>query len=185
MLFEQGASSLTLFTNDSVNRNLFGSEIPTAWFQSVNAILCVILAPIMGALWVKLSNSKKGDLSIPTKMGIGLILLGIGCFFVVFGVMQKNFAGKANMIWVLSFYLFETIGEMCLSPVGTSMVSKLAPLKLASMIMGIWFISNFIAGILSGYVAELTANLGELQVFAALGVVVIVLGLFLISIRKN
>ena len=183
--FEQGATSLSLFTQESVNRNLFGKEISTAAFQSINAIFCVAFAPVLGALWVKLASSKNGDLSIPTKMGVGLILLGIGCFFVVLAVLQKNSSGMASMIWIVSFYFFETIGELCLSPVGLSMVSKLAPAKLISMITGVWFISTFAASTLSGYVAKAATDLGELEVFAILGVVVIILGLILILIRKR
>lgn len=188
--FEQAGSSLTIYTKDFINRNAFGMELPVSWFQSINAVFIVIFAPIVGKLWVKLANRPQGDLSIPRKMACGLILLGLGFLLMVGAVLQRGDAGdnvaiKANMLWLVGAYWFHTIGELCLSPVGLSMVSNLAPKKYLSLLMGVWLLSSAVANKLAGVLAGFMDKLGHLQIFGGVAVAVIICGLILFTLNKK
>jgi len=188
--FEQAGSSLTIYTRDFVNRNVGGKELAVSWFQSLNPFFVVTLAPIMSKLWLKLADRPKGDLSIPVKMGLGMISLGTGFILMVGAVLQRGNAGndvtvKASILWLIGPYFFQTLGELCLSPIGLSMVSKLAPVKLASLLMGVWLSSNGVANILAGYIASFTSNLGHLAIFGGIAVVSITCGLILIGLSKK
>lgn len=188
--FEQAGSSMTIYTKDFINRNAFGTELPVSWFQSLNPVFIVIFAPIMGKLWINLARRPQGDLNIPTKMASGLILLGIGFLLMVGAVLQRGGAGddvavKANMLWLVGAYWFHTIGELCLSPVGLSMVSKLAPKKFASLLMGVWFISSSVANKLAGVLAGFMDQLGHMEIFGGIAVAVIICGFILLSLNKK
>ncbi|MGC4377474.1 peptide MFS transporter [Fictibacillus sp. Mic-4] len=185
--FEQAGSSLTLYTDKFIDRNVFDWTVPTSWFQSLNPLFIVILAPILSALWVKLSNTKRGDLAIPTKMGVGLILLGAGFMVLVPALLQTsgNSHAKANMIFMVLTYFLHTLGELCVQPVGLSAVSKLAPIKMASLLMGVWLAGSGVANILGGQLAAFTSQLGYFQVFMLIGSVIIALGLILLLISKK
>ena len=188
--FEQAGSSLTLYTRDFVDRTIFGFEIPTAWFQSVNPLFIVLLAPVVSALWVKLGRSKRGDFSSPTKMAIGMILLGTGFLILLIAILRTGndasaVVNKAHIIFIVLTYLFHTLGELFLSPVGLSTVTRLAPLKLASLLMGVWLASSGVANILAGQLASVTQSLGYFEVFAVIGGLAIVLGLILLAFSKK
>ena len=126
---------------------------PTSWYQSVNPFCVVIFAPLFNILWGVLR--RRGlEPSTPVKFGIGLVLLSVAFFFMVGGALHSvETGGNAGAYWLLCCYVFCTWGELCLSPVGLSMVSRLAPARYASMLMGVWFLSSAIAGYLSGYLA--------------------------------
>jgi POT family proton-dependent oligopeptide transporter len=187
--FEQAGSSLTLYTDSYINRNVGGWLIPTSWFQSVNPLFIVLLGPLFAGLWLKLAKSGK-DLSIPVKMSLGMILLGVGFFFMVGAVMERggNIADtnvKAGLYWLVLTYLFHTVGELCLSPIGLSMVTRLAPIKLASMLMGVWFLAPFLAQIVGGYIASYVEKLGALEIFATIGAFAILAGMVLFAISRK
>ncbi|RKJ34290.1 MFS transporter, partial [Butyricicoccus sp. 1XD8-22] len=125
-----------------------------------------------------------------TKMGIGMILLGFGFIVLLFAIMQtgsddSNITIKANIMFIVFTYLFHTIGELFLSPVGLSFVSKYAPIKFASLLMAVWMASSFVANILAGQLGAVTASMGYFEVFSVIGLAVIVLGLVLIAISKK
>lgn len=187
--FEQAGSSLSLYTDKYINREVLGFQIPTSWFQSVNPLFIVLLAPVVAALWLKLG--KKGrDLSIPVKMGLGMILLGIGFLFMVGAVLERggdvaDTTIKASILWLVATYFFHTIGELCLSPIGLSMVSRLSPVAYTSVLMGVWFLSPFVAQIAGGYIAAYVEELGALKVFGLIAAFVIVAGLVLIAITRK
>ena len=186
--FEQAGSSMTLFTNIHVDRHIGSFEVPTEWFQSINPLFIVVLAPILSALWTYLS--KRGvEPSIPVKMAFGMILLGVGFIFLY--VANCNVVGgsvdepiKVGMSFVVFAYLFHTIGELCLSPIGLSMVSKLSPVKFASIMMGVWFLSSFFANIIGGYVASLISSLGAGTIFLSLSIFSIFIGGCLLFLNK-
>ncbi|RNI27838.1 MFS transporter [Rufibacter immobilis] len=187
--FEQAGSSLSLYTDKYIDREVFGFLIPTAWFQSVNPAFIVIFAPLVASVWLYLSKRGK-DLGIPYKMGLGMILLGIGFLFMVGAVLERggdvqDTAVKASIFWLLATYFFHTIGELCLSPIGLSMVSRLSPLAYTSMLMGVWFLAPFVAQIAGGFIAAYVEVLGALQVFALIAGFVILAGLILIAIAKK
>lgn len=184
--FEQAGSSLSLYTDKFIDRTVFGFEIPTSAFQSVNPLFIVALAPLFAWFWT--SNLGK-KLSTPIKMGLGMILLGIGFFFMLGAVMERggdnqDITIKASIMWLVMTYLIHTLGELCLSPVGLSVVTKLAPVKLASLMMGVWLLSSFIANIIGGFVAAYVEALGAFAIFASIAGFVIFLGLIMIALNK-
>ncbi len=185
--YEQAGSSLTLFTQESVNRNIFGFECPVSWFQSINPLFIITLAPIIAGIWIKLSKRPKGDLNIPTKMSLGLILLGCGFLFIAIPALALagNNTAKISMLWIVGIYFIHTVGELCLSPIGLSMVSSLAPKKIASLLMGCWFLSSFVANKMAGFIAGFIETYGPLQLFLGLAIVAIVVGLILLSLNKK
>ena len=152
--FEQAGVSLTYFAEEQTNRNLFSWTIPTSWFQSINAIAIVVFAPLFVFIWTKLGNKGKEPAS-PVKQAIGLFLLAVGYLVIAFGVKGLAPGVKVSMIWLISLYTIHTFGELCLSPIGLSMVNKLSPIKFTSLLMAVWYLStasaNKFAGTLSGY----------------------------------
>lgn len=184
----QTLSSFSLLTRDLINRKIGGFEMPVAWFTSINAIMCIVLAPVLAALWVKLSKTKRGDLSIPSKMGWGMIISGLGFLVLILAILSlggvTDGSQKANMLYVIVTYLFLSVGELFLSPIGLSMFNKLAPAKYTTLAMGIWYLSSFFASLLSGKLAGLTAMLGFKQIFEVIALVLIVFGLILVIMRK-
>lgn len=155
--FEQAGASLTYFAEEQTNRNVLGKVIPASAFQSVNAIAIVIFAPIFALIWTALGK-KNMEPASPYKQAIGLFLLALGYLIIAFGVKGLAPGVKVSMMWLISLYTIHTFGELCLSPIGLSMVNKLAPLKFASLLMGVWFLStaaaNKFAGTLSSYYPE-------------------------------
>lgn len=150
--FEQAGASLTFFAEEQTDRNLAGVEIPTSFFQSINAMLIIILAPLFAVIWTFLGR-RNWEPSSSAKQALGLLFLSIGYLVIAFGVKGLDPSIKVSMMWLFSLYLLHTVGELCLSPIGLAMVVKLAPAKFASLLMGVWFLSlaaaSKFAGILS------------------------------------
>lgn len=186
--FEQAGSSLSLYTDKFIDRRVGGFEIPTSWFQSVNPIFIVTLAPLFAIFW----NSRLGKkLSTPIKMGVGMIILGLGFLFMLGAVGERvangNIADESNkaaLMWLIMTYLLHTIGELCLSPVGLSVVTKLSPPKLASILMAVWMLSSSVANFIGGYLASIVETLGAGEVFTYIAGFVMVCGLLLILLNK-
>lgn len=155
--FEQAGSSLTLFTERNVDRTFFGSEIKTSVFQSVNPLFIITLAPVFTWLWAKLKKLKM-DPYTPFKFAWGLVQLALGFAALVLGA--KFFAsttGMVPLIFLILAYLLHTTGELCLSPVGLSMVTKLSPARIVGFVMGAWFLSISFAHHVAAFIAKLTA----------------------------
>jgi POT family proton-dependent oligopeptide transporter len=152
--FEQAGSSLTIFADQQCDRTIGNWEMPTTWFQSINPIVVVAFAPIMATLWETLAKHKLEPAS-PVKQAIGLLLLAIGYAIIAFGTNGLADGQKASMWWLFALYFIHTIGELSLSPIGLSMVNKLSPIHLASLLMGVWFMSNAASNILAGKLATL------------------------------
>lgn len=171
--FEQAAGSMVYFGNERTDRALpqflaFLVEPPAPgekplwpaeWLNSVNPLMILCLAPVFASIWVRLASRGK-EPSTPAKFAIGLITLGLGFLFMVFGAFAGEGGVKVSPLWIFAAFFLHTCAELCLSPVGLSMITKLAPVKLASMLMGVWFVSNFfanfIAAKLSGSVDKIT-----------------------------
>lgn len=152
--FEQAGSSLTIFADRQVDRGILGFEFKTSYFQSVNPIVVVTFAPIMAMLWEKLSKKGHEPHSV-VKQAIGLALLSVGYIVIALATKGLDPGIKVSMFWLIALYFLHTIGELCLSPIGLSMVNKLAPAHLASLLMGVWFMSNAASNILAGELATL------------------------------
>lgn len=153
LAFEQAGSSVNVFTEQNTDRMMGTFEVPATWFQSVNAGLIFILAPIFAGIWTKLGKVRMNP-SQPVKIALGLIFLGLGFLFMVWaGKIAVGGAAKAGMWLIFMTYFWHTVGELCLSPTGLSYVTKAAPVKFVSLLMGIWFVSSFIANLGGGLVA--------------------------------
>ncbi|NLV51922.1 MAG: peptide MFS transporter [Bacteroidales bacterium] len=152
--FEQAGSSLTIFADQQLDRTVGSWEMPTTWFQSINPIVVVLFAPVMATLWEFLAKRKIEPAS-PIKQAIGLLLLAIGYCVIAYGTSGLEGGQKASMWWLFILYFIHTIGELSLSPIGLSMVNKLSPVHLASLLMGVWFMSNAASNILAGKLATL------------------------------
>jgi POT family proton-dependent oligopeptide transporter len=166
MFFEQAGSSFTFLADQIVNRNLGFMEFPTAWFQSVNSVAIIVLAPIIAWGWVKMGESNP---SIPRKFGLGIIFNGLAFLLLMFAL--KSLLGDDGKIpfWTLfAVYWIQSIGELCLSPIGLSMVTKLAPTRLVGFGMGGWFLSTGIGNNLSGLFASHASGEGGMTAASAL-----------------
>jgi len=150
--FEQAGSSLNLVAERLTDRVYFGWEMPASWFQSVNPLWIITLAPVFAWLWVKLG---KYEPSSPAKFAIGLILMGSGFLVLVWATAIAQTGVEVSPMWLVVTYLLHTCGELSLSPVGLSMVTKLAPKRMVGQMMGVWFMSislgNLMAGLVAGY----------------------------------
>lgn len=174
--FEQAGASLTFFAEEQTNRMMSlpflnsenqlvigEKEIPASFFQSLNSIFIIIFAPIFAWIWTKL-NQKKLEPTSPFKMALGLFLLCIGYVIIAIGVKDVDPTMKVSMLWITSMYAFHTFGELSLSPIGLSLVNKLAPLRFASLLMAVWFLANAAANKLAGTLSTLyPAGPGEFK----------------------
>lgn len=155
--YEQAGASLTFFADEQTDRTIGGWEMPAAYFQSFNPIMIVTLAPLFAAFWSFLGRHGI-EPSSPRKQAIGLFLLSMGYLFIAFGVKNVEPGVKVSMIWLTGLYLIHTMGELCLAPIGLSLVYKLSPARFSSLLMGVWYLStsaaNKFAGLLSGFYPE-------------------------------
>ena len=186
--FEQAGSSLSLYTDKYIDRSIGSFEIPTSWFQSVNPLFIVTLAPLFTLFWASPIGRR---LTTPVKMGVGMIILGAGFLFMIGAVAERSANGdvddvnnKAALMWLIMTYLLHTIGELCISPVGLSVVTKLSPPKLASVLMAVWMLSSFFANIVGGYIASYVETMGAGEVFTYIAGFVSVCGVLLILLNR-
>ncbi len=192
---EQAGASFNLYANKYIDRTIFGHEIPTAWLQMINPFFVIVLAPVFAYFW----NTRLGQaLNTPLKMGLGLIVLGIGFWFMLIAGFQRGATWhgglnivdnadatiKASMIWMILTYLLHTIGELSLSPVGLSIVTKLSPARFASLFMGVWIMAAAFANMLAGLISSYVVELGASTVFASISAFVMVLGILMVSLNK-
>jgi POT family proton-dependent oligopeptide transporter len=168
MAFEQAGSSMNLFAAERTDRFLLGHHFPAAWFQSVNPAIILAFAPIFATAWLWLARRGR-EPSTPAKMVAGMALLGGGFVFMVLGAARSDGGALVSPAWLLGAYALHTFGELCLSPIGLSMVSRLAPLKYASLFMGLWFVATSISEFLAGHLAAATEKIARGEVFHLLG----------------
>ncbi len=184
-LFEQAGSSLSLFTDESVDRNILGQEIKTSVFQSLNAMYIVLLGPLFAALWVWLG--KRGlDPSAPAKFGLGVIQLGLGFLVLVWGGSAAG-ANLTPVIFIFLIYLLHTTGELCLSPVGLSAMTRLSTPNMVGLIMGTWFLASGAGNAVAALIAQATVAEGGgtqqvLAVYNNVGRMAVMVGVALIAL---
>ncbi len=159
MGFEQAGGTMTLFALEQTDRHIFGWEMPVVFFQGFNPIFIFILAPVFSILWAWNDKNKWG-LSTSAKMGWGLILLGAGFGVMYLGQESARVHGQAALYWLVLVYLIHTIAELFLSPIGLSMVTKLSPVRVVSLMMGVWFFCTAFADYLSGQMEAFTHAMG-------------------------
>lgn len=182
--FEQAGGLMNIYTKTKTDRMLFGMEVPATWFQSLNAAFIVIFGTIVAGFWAK-RKLKGKEASSLFKMILGLIIMGTGFFFMTAAVAQFNSTGSSAMYWLVLAYLFHTIGELCLSPVALSFITKLAPLKYASIMMGVYFAMTGFGSKLAGLLGEWSESLGEYAIFTGIAVITIVIGLLVMLLLKK
>ena len=155
--YEQAGASLTFFADEQTDRMIWGWEMPASYFQSFGAVFIVLLAPVFASLWSFL-NKHNIEPSSPMKQAIGLFLLSMGYLVIAFGVKGVEPGMKVSIVWLTSLYFIHTMGELCLAPIGLSLVYRLSPARFSSLLMRVWYLStsaaNKLAGLLSGYYPE-------------------------------
>lgn len=177
--FEQAGSSMNLFAERLTDRVVFGWQAPASWLQSINPLFIVVLAPLFGSLWVWLGSRNP---SIPVKFTFGLIFLGLGFFVLAWGSTFTTDGSLLNPMWLIMTYFFHTVGELCLSPVGLSSITKLSPQRFVGQMMGVWFMAAALGSLLAGLVAGLIESLPLPQLFGTVGLIVAGAGLLVLLV---
>jgi POT family proton-dependent oligopeptide transporter len=186
--FEQAGSSLNLFAEQLTDLDVFGWNMPASVLQSINPIFIIALAPVFAWIWIALSR-RNMEPSSPAKFALGLILLGLGFGVMVWAsILTADQTQKVSPIWLILTYLLHTCGELCLSPVGLSTVTKLAPHRKVGQMMGVWFMSISLGNLIAGLVAGRFETLPLPQLFGAVLATTagagVVLALFVRPIRR-
>jgi len=185
--FDQGGSSFNIFAKEYTNRLIGGWEYPASWLQIVNPAFVVILSPIMAYIWVFLGK-RMLDPSLPFKFGLGLILMGIGFVIIAMGANTAiNNEALASAKWLLLTYLFHTIGELVISPIGLAAISSLSPKRFIGQMMGIWFLASSLGAILAGLLSGQATTEGLVSMpglFNNIAISASVVGLILIILAR-
>lgn len=150
MTFEQAGSSLTLFADRLTRNSIFGWEFPSSWFQSVQPTFVILLAPVFAGIWLRMGRRQPTS---PAKFAYGLLFAGIAFAIVAFASMLTGSGDRVSPMWLVIVYFIQTLGELCLSPVGLSTVTKLSPARMVGLMMGVWFLSISIGGYIAGLAA--------------------------------
>lgn len=183
--YEQAGGLMNLYADQKTNRTigLFKATIPASWFQSVTAFFIVTLGAPVAAFWYRWKKKGRESSSI-FKMAIGMIIMGWGFLFMVAASFQFQSDGASSMYWLILAYLFHTLGELCASPVALSYITKLAPLKYASSMMGLYFAATGLGNYVASWVGIWSQSAGELQIFLGIAIFSTLLGLLIIAILK-
>jgi POT family proton-dependent oligopeptide transporter len=175
--FEQGGGTLNLFADRNTRNQVLGYVFPSAWFQFVNPILIIALSPVFAWLWVRLGNREP---SSPAKFAVALVVIGLSFLVMAQAARLSAETGqRVSPLWLVGVFFLNTIAELCISPVGLSMVTKLAPVRAAGQIMGIWFLGNALANFLAGQSVVLTASFSQSALFSWVAVLSLAAGLVL------
>lgn len=181
--FEQAGGLMSVYTETKTDRMLMGYLIPTPMFQGLNAGFIILLAVWVANIWAK-RKLKNKEASSLFKMATGTIIMGLGFVFMILAVREYDANGSSNMIWLVLAYLFHTIGELCSSPVSLSFVTKLAPVKYASLMMGLYFAATGLGGKVAGILGEKSEDLGEYTIFVGIVIFTVVFGVLVIALLK-
>jgi len=152
--YEQAGASLTFFAEEQTDRHLLGSMVPASFFQAVPALSVVLLAPVFAGIWVSLAKRNSEPNSL-IKQALGLVILALGYVVIAIGIHGAGLNAKISMYWLIALYVIHTIGELCLSPIGLSLVSKLSPMRFVSLLFGVWFLANAVASKSAGQLSSL------------------------------
>ncbi|MDP2542622.1 MFS transporter [Tenacibaculum discolor] len=182
--FEQAGGLMNIYASEKTSRILGNFEVPASWFQSLNAFFIIVLGTSVAAYWAK--RKLKGKLSTGLfKMIMGLIIMGAGFFFMTGASAQFQSEGTSAMYWLVLAYLFHTVGELCISPVALSYITKLAPVKYASLMMGVYFAMTGLGNKVAGLLGEASESLGEFTIFTGIAVFCVSFGLLMLLFRRK
>jgi POT family proton-dependent oligopeptide transporter len=179
--FEQAGSSMNLFAERMTQRVFFGWEMPASFLQSVNSIFIILLAPVFGALWIRLGRRQPSTVA---KMGFGLAFLAIGFLVLAWGASFAASGVRVSVMWLILTYLLHTFGELCLSPIGLSFVTKLSPRNLVGQMMGTWFMGTALGNLIAGLAAGGFEGMGVEELFLSVAKVTGIAGLVLLVLAK-
>lgn len=180
-VFEQAGSTLTLFADRSTDNRIFGFSFDSSWWQSVNAMMIIALAPVFSWLWIALGPRNP---SYPTKFAIGLLFAGLGFLWLVGGAHAAEDGSKVGVHWLIAVYFLHTLGELCLSPVGLSSMTKLAPPQVVGMMMGVWFLAASVGNFLGGTASSFYERFPLPQLFMLVGLSAVVMSAIMFLLVK-
>jgi POT family proton-dependent oligopeptide transporter len=181
--FEQAGSTLNLFADRDTRTTLAGWEFPSSWFQSANALFIILLAPVFAWLWVALAR-RRIEPSSTSKFGIGLVLAGSGFAVLVLAAMLAEQGVQVSPLWLVAVYLLHTCGELSLSPVGMSAMSRLAPARIGGLAMGVWFLGSSVGNYIGGRLAALYETLPLTTLFGAVALFGIAAGAVMLLVAR-
>jgi POT family proton-dependent oligopeptide transporter len=179
--FEQAGSTLNLFADRSTRTSILGWAFPSSWFQSLNSLFIFILAPVFAWLWIRMGRHEP---SSPTKFGFGLVLVGAGFAILIVAAQLAEQGVQVSPMWLVATYFLHTCGELSLSPVGLSAMTKLAPARIAGLMMGVWFLASAVGNYIGGRVASFYEAWPLPSLFGAVAAFAIVSGLVLLVIAR-
>jgi POT family proton-dependent oligopeptide transporter len=182
-VYEQQGNSLQLFADRNADWHILGWEMPSTWFQALNPMFIFMLAPLINAFWSWQALSKKEPSSV-TKMGIGCFIMGASFLVLMYIANGMAETDKVNFLWLVASTFLLTLGELYLSPVGLSLVTKVAPVKVASMMMGVWFLANFLGNYLAGYLGMFYASMTKVSFFMMLMVLAMAAAAAIFALQK-
>ncbi|MEA1787686.1 peptide MFS transporter [Arenibacter sp. GZD96] len=178
--FEQAGGLMNLYAEQKTNRDFFGFfVIPASVFQSINSFFIITLATIVGAFWLRWRKKGKEASSL-FKIAVGMVIMALGFGFMAAASVEYTANGSSAMYWIVLAYLLHTIGELCASPVSLSFITKLAPLKYASIIMGLYWAATGLGNKIAGLIGEVSQSLGEFEIFIGITVVWSLIGILVI-----
>ncbi len=181
--FEQAGGLMSIYTKQNTDRMLMGFEIPTTWFQGLNAGFIILLATFIAGFWAKRKLKGKEGSSL-FKMAVGTMIMGLGFVFMIFAASEYAENGSSSMHWLVLAYLFHTVGELCSSPVALSFITKLAPVKYASLMMGVYFAATGLGNKVAGVIGESASEFGEYAIFSGITIFTVIFGLLVILLLK-
>ncbi len=181
--YEQAGSTLNLFGDRYSNNVVFGFAFPSSWYVSVQALFVILLAPVIAWVWIRLGPRQP---SVPTKFALALLFAGLAFLLLVPAahLAQSGTGIKVSPLWLVGAYFIEEWGELCLSPVGLSAVSKLAPTRIVSLMMGVFFLSNSLGNKLAGWTAGFFSTMPLGQLFTAVAMVCLVAGVIMFALVR-
>jgi len=184
MGFEQAAGSMNLFAKNQTDLIFWGWEMPASWLQSVNPLFIIILAPFFASMWIKMGTKEPNS---TVKFSLAFLFLGLGFLSMVGAALQigDSTTTKAHVLWLVGAYFFHTVGELCLSPIGLSMVTKLAPMRYLSLMMGMWFFFSGVGNYAAAEVGKIVGETGPLEAFGGVVIASFSAGIILFLFREK
>jgi len=180
--YEQAGSTLNLFADRYTRLDVFGFSFPSSWFQSVQPVFVILLAPVFGWLWLRLGSKEP---SVPTKFALGLLFMAMSfAILIPAGALASGEGMRVSPMWLVAAYFVSELGEMCISPIGLSAVTKLAPLRIVGLMMGVWFLSNAFGNKLAGWAAGFFSSMPLNQLFTYTTVVLLAAAVVMFAIIR-
>lgn len=181
--FEQAGGSMNIYALEKTDRTIMGFEVPATWFQSLNALFIIVFAVAVGGFWAWWQSKGKIS-SLLLQMIVGVIVMSVGFYFMSFATLEYRANGASSAFWLVAAYFFHTLGELCTSPTAMALITKLAPVKYGSIMMGVYFASTGLGSKLAGLLGGWAQSAGEFEVFTGIAVVCTLFGLLMLAMLK-